>query len=107
MAVASREFPGLVARSVTAFSAVSGSQWIEVSLNGGDRVRATRPAPGCCRLFRRLGTGAWSVARRSRLDYDGLRPSPLSSERVWRQRLGANRQRDRLARSGSMASTTR
>ena len=79
-------------RSVTAFDALSGSQWIEVSLNGetgSERLTGARVLPAYFDVWGLMPlVGRTPIA----LDYDAAAPVAVVSERVWRQRLGANPQ---------------
>lgn len=76
--------------AVTAFSVVSGSQWIEVSLNGdagSERLTGARVLPGFFEVW-----GLAPLRGRTPEASDGSAAAPVAvvGERVWRQRLGAN-----------------
>jgi putative ABC transport system permease protein len=76
-------------RSVGSFSAVSGSQWIEVSLNsdsGAQRLTGARVLPAYFDVW-----GLPALAGRTLVspDYETDARVAVVSERLWRQRLGA------------------
>jgi putative ABC transport system permease protein len=77
-------------RSVTAFSAVSGSQWIEVSLNGNagsERLTGATVLPAFFEVW-----GLPPLAGRTLVptDYEADARMAVVSERIWRQRFAAD-----------------
>lgn len=77
-------------RATTALTAVSGSQWIEVSLNGpggSERLTGAGVLPG---FFGVWGLPPLSGRTFVAADFEGDGRVAVVSERVWRQRLGAD-----------------
>ena len=78
-------------RSVTAFSAVSGSFWIEVNVNGEDgaiRLKAAKVLPG---FFEVWGLSAALGRAIAPPDFEGDGRIAVVSERLWRERMLAAR----------------
>jgi putative ABC transport system permease protein len=76
--------------SAASFSAVSGSQWIEVSLQAGgdvERVTGARVLPSFFDVWGLLPSRGRTLATE---DFDPSRRVAVVSERVWRQRLQAS-----------------
>lgn len=77
-------------RSVSAFAVVSGSQWIEVSLNGDagpQRLTGARVLPG---FFDVWGVAPVHGRTPDASDEAAAAPVAVISERVWRQGFGAD-----------------
>jgi putative ABC transport system permease protein len=77
--------------SLTAFSAVSGSQWIEVSLNGtagSERLTGAKVLPA---FFDVWGLPPLTGRTLDPADYEADARVAVVSERIWRQRLAMDR----------------